>query len=364
LEIINDYKKEANDIIKDYSSGNFNKEPIQEGFFGLHKNGGDNQWWKGEAHLVADKWVKEHLPEDLVNFIKSDKDLNSKCFTANNDKYVFPEHSNGYEVANSGWIDDYIYDTITKGFLLYHSDEIEDPSEFESLFEKHKDSIPDFDIVNGISKIGEINGTWSIAYRVCDDEYILFNDKNSSHIKDEEIKLGKSWTKFMERLTDSDEDDIQQEGFLDIFKPKPSDNTKQISIQTLDDLEEFYNIELPKDFKTGYEKLYDTIGNKTIKIDDDINSYDAHLLTPQKIMEHSGPPEILREGGLLVVIELNPDDWIALNISDGKYYFDTEYECNCDHPVFENFKEFKKCLTSEHPTFTLKNQKEPIQEVE
>ena len=147
-----------------------------------------------------------------------------------------------------------------------------------------------------------------------------------------------------------------QEGFFDRFKPKPSDNTKQISIQTLDDLEEFYNIELPKDFKTGYEKLYDTIGNKTIKIDDDINSYDAHLLTPQKIMEHSGPPEILREGGLLVVIELNPDDWIALNISDGKYYFDTEYECNCDHPVFENFKEFKKCLTSEHPTFTLKNQ--------
>jgi len=231
LEIINDYKKEANDIIKDYSSGNFNKEPIQEGFFGLHKNGGDTQWWKGEAHLVADKWVKEHLPEDLVNFIKSDKDLNGKCFTANNDKYVFPDHSNGYEVANSGWIDDYIYDTITKGFLLYHSDEIEDPSEFESLFEKHKDSIPDFDIVNGISKIGEGNDTWSIVYRVRDDEYILFNDKNSSHLKDDEIKLGKSWTKFMEGLTDSDEDDIQQEGFLDIFKPKPSDNTKQISIQ-------------------------------------------------------------------------------------------------------------------------------------
>ena len=37
LEIINDYKKEANDIIKDYSSGNFNKEPIQEGFFDRFK---------------------------------------------------------------------------------------------------------------------------------------------------------------------------------------------------------------------------------------------------------------------------------------------------------------------------------------
>ena len=144
-----------------------------------------------------------------------------------------------------------------------------------------------------------------------------------------------------------------QEGFFDRFKPKTTggNSIKHYYITTADemnDVEQNFKLKFPEDFKKGYGDLYDKIGDKTINCKIDNTDRTGKL-----------SKELMLTGNENVIIIFNMDeDYIGLDTSTGKYYLNPVMKNDSDmgELMFNNFKEFKKCLTSEHPTFTLKNQ--------
>ena len=389
LEIINDYKKEANDIIKDYSSGNFNKEPIQEGFLDIFKpkpkepvksnsfneNEDSNEEpirWKDIACDVAYKWYEENIPDDLKTLMRSagyesgklvekpHPELDNKCFEVNGTEYIIKRYE--YDIMN---LDDWGYDRLAKGFLWRYSNELNDPSEYETLFKTHKDDIPVLDIISeGVSDSSGNN--WSICYRFQDKEYYLYRGyrfKDSST----KLKLGKSWTKFVKSLKDSNEDDIQQEGFLDIFKSKPKESPKPKRVpQNLDDVAEMIGLkdagfDFPEDFKKGYESesFKKLLEDPDFYVQGEIKCWPNSDIRGKKniwkisILDYKHLESWNSsngETGVVIVCGVRNDEWIALNCEDGKYYLcaSSMNECDSDNLMFNNFKEFSKFLNGKH----------------
>lgn len=223
IEIINDYKDEANRLIGEYNNGNFQEmtkgcdatENFQEGFLDIFKpkptnttatnynpnngSGSEKQNWKRVACEVASKWIDKNLPTDVSKLINGDTDKNfdNKYFEIKGCKYTFKK--NMYDVTNSEDLGDWLYNTLTKEFLLYHSGEIDNTDDLESLFETYKDEIPCLHIIEG--ELSD-NTEYVIAYDFALKEYFMFKHDDVYTDKRNDIKLGKSWTSFMKSLKD------------------------------------------------------------------------------------------------------------------------------------------------------------------
>lgn len=191
IEIINDYKDEANRLIGEYNNGNF-----QESY-------NESQDWKRTASSVADTWLKENLPKDASSFINDGNDICQKWkhgTTISTDKSFKVDgsiyHLQKYNciIADTNDLNDWIYEDLVKGFLLPYSKEIDDPSKLDTLFKTHKDDIPSIWIIDCI--VDDDAKEWALKYDFKNKEYCLYTKRG------ETIKLGKSWTSFMKSLKD------------------------------------------------------------------------------------------------------------------------------------------------------------------
>lgn len=186
LEIINDYKKEANDIIKDYSSGNFNKEPIQEGFLDIFK-----------PKTTGDNSIKHY-------YITTTDEMND---VEQNFKLKFPED------FKKGYGD--LYDKIGDKTINCKIDNSNRTGKLskELILTGNENVIIIFDMDEDYIGLDTSTGKY----------YLNPVMKNDSDMGELMFNNFKEFKKFIEGLTDSDE--AVQEGYND-FTDETSDEIK------------------------------------------------------------------------------------------------------------------------------------------
>lgn len=165
----------------------------------------------------------------------------------------------------------------------------------------------------------------------------------------------------------SDEDDIQQEGFLDIFKPKPKEPPKPKRVpQNLDDVAEIIGLkdagfDFPEDFKKGYESeaFKKLLEDPDFYVQGEIKCWPNSDIQGKKniwkisILDYKHLESWNSsngETGVVIVCGVRNDEWVSLNCEDGKYYLcaSSMNECDSNNLMFNNFKEFLKFLNGKH----------------
>jgi hypothetical protein len=160
--------------------------------------------WERAAIDIADNWLKENVPEDLMKFLEKaeneniDKDFYGKYLEIDKNKYTFKKEDDPYEpyttICNYG---DWYYYRFYKEFLAYHFKDIDSIDQLETIFEKYEDDIPGLEIIENL--IADDGEPWSVIYSFQLKEYRMYEtDAYSDKLK--LIKLGKSWTSIMKKF--------------------------------------------------------------------------------------------------------------------------------------------------------------------
>ena len=181
------------DILKPKPSRTIKSNPIVDK---------SDRGWERVAMDIADKWLKENVPEDLMKFLEKaeneniDKDFYGKYLEIDKNKYTFKKEDDTYEpyttICNYG---EWYYYSFYKEFLAYHFKDIDSIDQLETIFEKYEDDIPGLEIIENL--IADDGEPWRVIYSFQLKEYRMYETDAYS---DKLIKLGKSWTSIMKKF--------------------------------------------------------------------------------------------------------------------------------------------------------------------